>query len=37
MVYILVGWWVGGLSSVEARVLKGERDIYFSGPVALLS
>ena len=37
MVYVLVGWWLGGLSSVEARVLKGEKDVYFSGPVALQS
>lgn len=33
MVYILVGWWLGG-SSLETRVLKSEKGIYFSGPVA---
>lgn len=33
MVYILVGWWLGG-SSVEARVLKSEKGIYFSDPAA---
>lgn len=33
MVYILVAWWLGG-SSVEARVLKSEKGIYFSAPVS---
>ena len=33
MVHILLGWWLGS-SSVEARVLKSEKGICFSGPVA---
>lgn len=33
MVFILVAWWLGG-SSVEARVLKSEKGIYFSSPVS---